>query len=70
MNSRRRIRDPPSRFMGSLSRPRMEGNGYVTGLVIKPRGRLLPCTGLLLAHLGSHGRQLWRRLIGVLRSPR
>jgi hypothetical protein len=46
---------PPRRsslqlLIGSLSRPMIQGNGYVTGLVIKPMGRLLRCMSLLLAH--------------------
>jgi hypothetical protein len=35
MKSRRRIGHPSCRFIGSLSRPRMQGNGYVAGLEIK-----------------------------------
>jgi hypothetical protein len=35
MNSRRRIDHASGRFIGSLSRRRMQGNGYVPGLEIK-----------------------------------
>jgi hypothetical protein len=43
MNSRRRIGHPSSRFIGSLSRPRMHGNGAVADLVIEKGGCLLRC---------------------------
>ena len=64
INSLRRIRDPPSRFNGSLSRSRMQGNGYVTGLVIEPKG---PFAAHRSAYWGAPAvRQHCRRL---LRTP-
>jgi hypothetical protein len=41
--------------MGSLSRPRMQGNGYVTGLVIKPRAVCCGAGGRL--PIAAHGVQ-------------
>ena len=53
---------PPAAFIGSLSRPRMQGNGYVTGLVIKQRGGLC-CP--FVARVGSHPRRRRGPLSGV-----
>jgi hypothetical protein len=54
MNSRRRIDHPPGRFIGSLSRPRVQGNGLSRG---RHGRRLLRCMSLLLARSGDDGRR-------------